>query len=320
MKLELYLQNSNDGKVYDISNISERIQLTSNLEGEAGRLTCTLQKDPNNLLQIANGSIISFIVDKVGMFFGYVFKIGTDADANYQITCYDQMRYLKNQDVYTTANMTSSQIFEKICEDFGLNYKVKVPSYYKPSPYIHDKKTLYQIIERGIQLSNIAENAQFFIKDEFGTLIWSEISYEKTNVQLGGGSMLTQYKYEKSIDDDTYNQIKLYRDNENTGKRDVWMVYDSNNIQKWGILQYLEKADDNLNSAQIRQKAENYLKVKNRETETLKLTAEGIKELTAGKGIKFVLEREKIDKWMWIKSATHTFTKYEHTMELEVAI
>ena len=75
MNLELYLQNSNTGKIFDISQVTEKITLTSSIEGEAGKLTCTLQKDPNNLLQVANGSIVSFIVDKVGMFFGYVFKI-----------------------------------------------------------------------------------------------------------------------------------------------------------------------------------------------------------------------------------------------------
>lgn len=320
MKLELYLQSTNTGKVYDISNVAEQIKVTSSITGDAGKLTCILQKDPNNLLEIANGSLISFVVDGKGFFFGYVFKIGTDADANYEITAYDQMRYLKNNEVYTTAYMSASDIFAKICNDYGLRYKIKVPAYYVPEPYIHDKKTLYQIIERGINYANINENAKFFIKDEFGTIIWSELSYEKTNIQLGGGSMLTQYKYEKSIDDDTYNQIKLYRDNDTTGRRDVWIVKDSNNIKKWGLLQYLSKADDDVNQAQIVQTAQNYLKVKNRETETLKLTAEGIKELTAGKGIKFVLPREKIDKWMWIINATHTFTKYIHTMELEVEI
>ena len=320
MKLELYLQNSNDGTTYDISNIAEQVQVSQTLDGNAGKLTCLLQKDPNNLLKIANGSIVSFIVNGTGFFFGYVFKIGTDANQNYQITCYDQMRYLKNKDVYTTSGMTASQIFEKVCNDYGLRYAVNVPSYYVPEGYVHSDKTLYQVVDRGRQLACINENAQYFICDRFGTLIWSEFSYEKTNVQLGDGSMLTSYTYEKSIDDDSYNQIKIYRDNDDTGKRDVWIVKDSDNIKRWGFLQLLKKADDDVNAAQVRQTAENYLKVKNRETETLKLVAEGIPELTCGKGIKAVIPREGIDKWMWIKSSTHTFTKYSHVMDLEVEV
>lgn len=320
MNIEFYLQNSETGTVYDISNIAEQVQVNQSLDGNAGKLTCILQKDPNNVLKLSNGSIVSFIVDKVGFFFGYVFKIGTDADENYKITCYDQMRYLKNKDVYTTKNLTASNIFAKVCQDYDLKYEIKIPSYYIPEPYIHSDKTLYQIINRGRELANINEKAQYFVVDRFGTLTWSEFSYEKTNIQLGDSSLMTSFTYEKSIDDDTYNQIKLYRDNENTGKRDVWLVKDNDNIKKWGTLQFLKKADDDVNAVQIRQTAENYLKVKNRETEKLKIQAEGILDLTAGRGIKFVLGRENIDRWMWITSCTHTFTKYSHIMDLEVEV
>ena len=320
MKLELYIQNSNDGTVFDASNIAEEIQVSQSLDGTAGSLSCTLQKDPNNLLKLANGSIVSFIVDGVGFFFGYIFKIEASDKQDYKITCYDQLRYLKYNDVYTTINMTSSQIFEKICLDYNLRYTIKVPSYYKLEPYLHSNKTLFTIIKRGIDLSNIYENAQYFIADRFGVLTWSELSYEKTNIQLGDNSIMTSYDYEKSIDGDTYNQIKMYRDNKDTGKRDIWLVKDSDNIKKWGTLQLLKKADDNRNSSQIRQTAENLLKTKNRETQTLKFSADGILDLIVGRGIKFVLQQEGIDAWMWIKSCTHKFTKYKHTMDLEVDI
>lgn len=320
MKLELYLQNSNTGTIYDISGVAGQIEVSSSILGEAGKLTCILQKDPNNLLQIANGSKVSFIVDGYGMFFGYVFMVGTDAEQNYKITCYDQMRYLKNSDIMTTKNMTASDIFAQICKNYNLQYNIKVPTNYIPEPYIHDSKTLYSIVERGMNYASINDNKMYFIRDEFGTLVWDELGNEKTNIQIGEGSLLLGYKYEKSIDEDTYNQIKVYKEDKKVGKREVWLVKDSNNIIKWGTLQMLHKADNELNEAQIKELAENYLKVKNRETEKLTLQANGIKELTAGKGIKFVLERENIDKWMWIISSKHTFTKYEHTMELEVAI
>lgn len=320
MKLELYLQNSNDGQIYDISNISEEITVTKSIDGEAGKLTCLLQKDPNNLLQIANGSIVSFIVDGKGFFFGYVFTIGTDMEENYSITCYDQMRYLKNNDVYATSNMTSSDIFAKICKDKNLQYKIKVPTRYKPKAYLHDNKTLFNIIKRGMNLASVNDKKQYYVTDEFGTLTWSELGVEKTDVVLGDNSLVNGYKYERSIDQDVYNQVKMYRDNKKTGKRDVWIVKDSNNIKRWGLLQFLEKADDDINSSQVKESAKNFLKKYNSEKETLSLEADGIVELVAGRGIKFELKRENIDKWMWIKSSTHKFTKDTHTMELEVAI
>lgn len=320
MKLKLYLQNSSDGTIYDVSDISEEIEVSQSVDGDAGKLKCVLQKDPNNLLKIANGSIISFLVNGKGFFFGYVFKIGTDADANYEITAYDQLRYLKNSDVIVTKNMTASNIFRMVCKKYNLKYKIKVPTKYKPEAYVHDNKTLYNVIKRGMDLASINDKKQYYIADRFGRINWSEYGVEKTNIILGDGSMTTSYTYEKTIDDDTYNQIKLYREDKDKGKRDVWIVKDSNNIKRWGILQYLKKADNDANASQIKQTAKNLLKVKNSETETLKIEGEGITELVAGRGLKFVLKREGINKWMWIKSSTHTFTKYSHTMDLEVEI
>lgn len=320
MNLELYLQNSNSGTVFDISDLAETIQVTKNIDGNSGKLTVLLHKDPKNLLQVANGSIISFIVDRVGIFFGYVFTIGTDATETYKITAYDQMRYLKNEEVYVTQNLTASQIFEKVCYDNQLRYQIKAPSNYIPSAFLHDKKTLYEIINRGKKLANAYENKQYYITDEFGTLTWSELSLEKTNLIIGEKSLLTDYQYEKSIDKDTSNQIKIYRENKDTGKRDIWIGKDSNTIKKWGKLQLVIKADDNDTQAMIQNTIQNYLKVKNRETQTLKLKALGIKELQAGKGFKFLLNRENISQDMWIVNSTHNFNKDTHTMDLEVFI
>ena len=324
MNLLLQIQNSIDGTTYDISDIAQQIQVSQSLDGEAGKLTTILQKDPNNIIdnmqKIANGSFVHFAVDGQTFFCGYVFKIGTDADGNYKITCYDLIRYLKNSEIYTFKNMTASDIFEKICKDYELKYEIKVPTKYIPEPYQYEAKSLYTIIKRGMDLASINDQKQYFIVDRNGVLTWSELEAEVTNIQLGDGSVVTSFTYEKSIDDDTYNSIKLYRNNETSGKVDTWIVKDSDSIKQWGTLQLMKKADDEANSAQIRETATNYLKIKNRETETLKIQAEGILELTAGKGIRVTIPRENIDKWMWIKSCTHSFTKYEHTMDLEVSI
>ena len=112
----------------------------------------------------------------------------------------------------------------------------------------------------------------------------------------------------------------MYRENSQTGKRDIWLAKDSNNIKKWGKLQLLTKVDDNDIQAMVQETIQNYLKAKNRETQTLKLNAIGVNELVAGKGFKFVLDRENISQDMWIISSTHNYNKDVHTMELEVYI
>ena len=161
---------------------------------------------------------------------------------------YDDIAYLILKEA--GKKMKLLDLFKKVCKDYGLKYKVKVATKYKPEGYVHNNKTLYNIIKRGMDLASINDNKQYFIADRFGTLTWSELGSEKTNIQLGGGSMVTSYTYEKSIDDDTFNQVKLYRDNKDTGKRDVWIVKNSNKIKKWGTLQLLKQADDDWNGNQ----------------------------------------------------------------------
>lgn len=243
MKLELYLQNSNDGTIFDITDLASGIEVDKSIDGTAGKFTCLLQKDINNILKVANGSIISFIVDGKGIFFGYVFTIGTDAAGTYKLTAYDQLRYLKNEEVYVTQNMTASDIFAKVCKDNELRYKIKSPTSFQPSAYLHDKKTLYTVIERGMNLAKLADGKQYYIIDDFGTLVWTDLSLEKTNLILGDGSLVTDYQFETTIDNETYNQIKFYRENEITGRREMFIFKDSDNIKRWGKLQFLEKLD-----------------------------------------------------------------------------
>ena len=288
-----------------------------------------LQKDPsgvfNNIYDIPNGSSIDFKVDGVGVFFGYVFKIGTDAEGNYKLTCYDSLRYLKNSDIYTFHTETASQIFEKICKDYDLKYEVATPISYVPSEYQFLNKNLYSIIKRGLDLASYNDRVIYYIIDDYGTIRLTSTNYEQEqlDVILGDNSVVTSFTYEKSIDKDTYNQVKLYRKDNTTGNILTWIVYDetdSHTISKWGVLQLFKQVDDKLNPSQIKERAIGILALKNRETETLRIQAEGVLECVAGKIIRFVLSQEGIDNKMWIKSSTHTFTKYEHTMDLEVEI
>ncbi len=92
---------------------------------------------------------------------------------------------------------------------------------------------------------------------------------------LGDESLVFDFDYEKSIDDDFYNQIKIVSDNEESGKRDVYITKDSGSISKYGLLQYFEKLDKNTNASQAKSKADTLLKLYNREMETLSLKCLG---------------------------------------------
>lgn len=325
MTYQVIVQNSKTGDIFDITTLGGSISHQTFISGQPGKLDVTLQQDPRNVLQLANGSMLKFTVDGVGIFLGYIFKMGTDATGVYKITAYDQLRYWSNTETYITGNATASDDFARICKDVypalavgSAKYKIVVPSKHIVPSYLHDVKKLFEVVQYGIDRSNVAETKLYFIKDKFGELQFTEIGNELTNLIIGERSLLTSYQYEISIDTDTFNTIKLYRDNESSGKRDVWQVFDSDTQNQWGKLQLSEKAPDEYNEAQISELAKNYLKLKNRETKTMKLTALGVVGLIAGSGFTFKLDKLNISEKMWITSATHNYQLDYHTMNLDV--
>lgn len=322
MTIEVYIQNSEDGKVYDVSTLCGTITYDSYLNGQPGKCTATLQEDPNGILRINSGSKFMFKVNGEGVFYGYIFIMGTDATGTYKITAYDQMRYLKNEEIYYTENMTSDQIFEMICAQAELKYQVKYRSNYIVPKYMHDKKTRYAIIEYGLDQTLIGSKKLCFVRDDYGTLIHTEVGIEKTNLVIGDKSLLMNYKYEISIDKDTFNEVKVYKNNEDSGKREVYIIKDSNNQKRWGNLRNLTEAKGEANESQIIQLAETILKAKNRETKTMKLNALGFTKpiLRAGNGFSVWIEKLNIKEDMWIESITHTFQKDLHTMSMDVFI
>lgn len=323
MNIEAIVQDSKSGVAYDISELITNAVWETTLTNQPGKLTFNYIDD--NKVTISEGSPISFKVDGKGVFFGYIFKRGKKKDKKVPVTAYDQMRYLKNKDTYVLSNLTASQIFTKICRDFKLSFEVIDSSSYIVSPRVNDNKTLFEIIQHGIDETLINTGNWFMIKDNFGTLEFVSINSLKTDLFIGDESLLIDFNYESSIDDDSYNQVKLIKDNKETKKREIYIVKDSNTIKQWGLLQYFEKMDENANEAQIKARAEMILKLKNRVTKKLKLECLGDLKVAAGSGVVLGisdLQKEgiAINQYFMVTSCTHTFQNDLHTMQLEVQV
>ena len=318
MNIEIIVQDSKSGIVYDISELVTHIKWETSLINQPGKLTFSYLEDEK--ISINEGSSLSFKVDGKGVFFGYIFKRGKKKDEKIPVTAYDQMRYLKNKDTYVLSNLTASQIFTTLCNDFRLSSEVIDSSSYIVSPRVHDNKTLFEIIQHAIDETLINTGNWYMIKDNFGKLEFVSINSLKTDVFIGDKSLLIDFDYESSIDDDTYNQVKLIKE---TNKREIYIVKDSGTIKQWGLLQYFEKMDEKANPAQIKARADMILKLKNRATKKLKLECLGDLKVSAGSGVVLGisdLEKEgiPINQYFMVVGCTHTFKNDLHTMQLEV--
>ncbi|MBP3037991.1 hypothetical protein J9303_00520 [Bacillaceae bacterium Marseille-Q3522] len=321
MITEFLIQNILNGRVYDISELVANIEWETDIDFQPGKLTFEMLMD--NQVQVNHGDIIRFKYSEKGIFFGKIFIKKRNKENKWSLTAYDQMRYLKNEDTIVFPAMASHDIFAKVCRDNGIPYRIVDRSGWNCPASIQDKKTLFAMIQNALDLTLINYGMWYIIRDNFGTLEHIALNSLVTRLVLGDGSLATDFDYESSIDD-SYNQIKLTKENKDTMKREVYIVKDSKNITKWGKLQYHDTVDENMNEAQIANQATMLLKAKNSPKRTLTIPCIGNKDISAGNSVVLMLsdlESEGFAKQQLaiVSKCTHSFGK-THTMDLTVRV
>lgn len=320
--IEVIIDNKN-GNMWDISEIVTGIQWKTSRFGGAGSLDFTLIK--NAIYQAKaftyhNGDIVKVKKDGENVFYGYIFSIDGGKDEDVKIKAYDQLRYLQANDTYKFIGQTAGAIIKRIASDFKLKVGSIADTKYKIPTMLEDNKKLLDIIYKALDLTIISTGSNYVFYDDFGSLSLKNVKDMLVDFYVGEGSMLTNYSVKTSIDSDTYNQIVLYKDNEETKKREKYVAKDSANIKKWGLLQLYQSADQNMNAAQINKLLDTLAKIKNRESKTIKLEAIGDIRIRAGSYVRILISEYGINQPFLVDSCTHTIDGAEHTMSLEMKV
>lgn len=317
----MLIQDNKTGTVHDISQLVSNIQVSTFLAGQPGKLTFDFVKSKENTVAFYEGSIVRLVVGETNVFYGYVFVKSRTKDLIISVTAYDQMRYLQNQDTMSYENISSSQVFERICGDYKFRHAVVSPSAYPLPEAAHDGKSLYAIIEDAIDRTWVATKQRFIIRDNFGTLEHIDMANLRTDFVIGDNEALTEYRYETSIDTDVYNQVKLVQEDKDKAKRTPYVVKDSENIARWGTLQYHEKVHESLNEAQIQERGEKLLSLYNTLRRKLRLDCLGDFRISAGSGILLAIKDLgdiNLNQYCTVYSCVHKLENHMHTMNLEV--
>lgn len=319
--MELIVINK-EGRIWDISGIATDITWKTTRTGKPSTLELTLADSgmyQHAKFGISNGDIVQFRRDGIDVFYGFVFSIETGASQEVKLTAYDQIRYLLGNGSYALQNVTASEVISIIAGDRGLRLGELEPATYKIPSLIEDNKKLLDIIMGavGSELQYRGQLMAFY--DDFGKLTLRTPQSMLVKVILGAGRYLYDYSLKRSIDDDTYNTILLYRDNEETGKREFYPVTDKENVERWGILHLYQKADDQANAAQIREKAGNLLKLHNREKLSLSVQAIGDLRVRAGNFIYVLLDEFETQLFL-VDQCSHKISGGEHTMSLDIKV
>lgn len=317
MSVELLIGNELRTKLY-IPVIEEGIEWTTERKNTPGKLTFKVLKD--DILDFSEGSVVRMCDNGDNIFSGFVFKQQRDREQLITVTAYDQLRYLKNKDTIVYENKTADQFLRMVAADYVLNVGVLENTKYVIESRIEENTSLFEMIENALDLTLTNTGEMFVLYDDFGQLMLRQLSsmivgnqesYLMIDEETG-----ENFEYTSSIDDNTYNKIKLTYDNEDTGVREVYIAQDSSNINKWGVLQYF----DTLNKGENGQtKADALLKLYNKKTRNLKLTnILGDNRVRAGSMIVVNLDlgEIKIRNFMLVESCKHIYKENEHWMDL----
>jgi hypothetical protein len=320
--LEIMIDNKN-GNVWDVSDLASNVSWKTSQIGKAGSLDFTYIKGglyQDHAFLINNGDIVRVRKDGLNVFYGYVFKIDSGQDEDVKVTAYDQLRYLMANDTYVFKNVTATEVIKRIAEDFSLKIGEFVDTGYAIPAMVEDGNKLFDIICKALDLTLIATGRNYIIYDDFGQLALRDVTSLTLDFSAGEDGLMTDYQFSRSIDSETYNRIKLVRDNKDTKQRDVYIAQDSGNIAKWGKLQFYGKIDEDLNTAQINERLNQLLLLKNREQKTLRLEEIGNIQVRAGCLIPVFIEALALSQYMLVSECAHNFDGEDHTMSLEMKV
>lgn len=310
--MEIRLQIQNGKKLY-IPVVAEGITWQTERKGVAGELKFCVIKDSS--LNFTEGNMVQLIVDGKNVFSGFVFTKKRNKDGMIDVTAYDQLRYFKNKDTYVYTNKTASEFIKMLAEDFKMQTGILEDTGYKIPTRVEENSTLFDMVQNALDLTLQNKKQMYVMYDDFGKITLKNIASMTLNLLIDKDTG-ENFTYTSSIDTNTYNKIKLTYENNDTGKREVYIAQDSKNMSTWGVLQYYDTLQKGENG---KAKADALLELYDKKTRLLSITkAFGDIRVRAGcmVVVQLCLGDMYLQNMMLVEKCKHTFYKNIHFMDL----
>lgn len=253
------------------------------------------------------------------VFTGYIFTKKRDKEGLIEVTAYDDLRYFKNNFTYVFEDKKASEILHQMLKDnatFDYDSTGIEETDYVIASLVEDDQTMFDIVQDALDLTVMNTGSLYVLYcDEANRVSLKNIESLKTNLVINA-STAENIDYTSSIDNEVYNMIHLYYDNDQTNKRETYVEKDTESISRWGLLKYTESIRTNVNA---NEKAKALLKLYNQKRRNLKVNgAFGNVQCRAGASVIVDLSLGDIivNNRMLIESATHKFTDNHHSMDL----
>ena len=262
---------------------------------------------------ITEGCMLSILKDGVNIFYGYIFEI---AKGEYftEITAYDQLRYLKNRDTYKYSGIKASELVKMIADDFGLKCGEIEDTGYVIPYMLEYNKTLADIIQNSLDITEKNTGKAYVLYDFYGRLTLKAEDTLSSSLYITEDNLINITET-TSIDNCSYNKIKLSRSGLNNSG-EVFQAEDSQNIEKWGILQHFETISAQVNGVEY---SKELLKLYNKKSHEAEVNvAKGDISIRGGSKVYLKTADEGEPQNMTVQKVSHIFCEGRHTMGLSL--
>lgn len=313
---------------YFIPSIFDGAKWELHWVGAPGRLTCKIVRD--EALKMEYGDVIDVSWNGKQFFHGFIFEMRRTKDQCWDVTAYDQMRYLLNKDTFQYVGKKASEVIKELAEDFEL-----MVGDLDDTGFVIDKRreantSILDMCQNALDLTMIHTDKLYVLYDDCGKLMLKDLEEMQSNILIDADTA-QNYSYTGTIDKGTYNLIKLDVDDGNNGHKTIYSpptakAYEESETRKqWGVLQY--SASINAKKQNPQQLADSYLKHFNRISRTLSIKgAAGDLSIRGGSMLWININLgetgwEQDDtqaKRLIVQNVVHTFSNHEHTMDMDV--
>jgi len=284
--------------------------------GSPGKLTFDVVND--DILNFHEGNPVRLRVDGENVFLGYVFTKRRKFGGIISVTCYDQIRYLKNKDTLVYENKTYSELLRMIATNFDLRVGEIDDTRHK-IPQRVEEGSLLDMLETASEITTKNTGRLYVLYDDFGELRLTDIENMRM-LKLIDEDTASDFDYTSTIDRDVYNRIVLSQDNHELGRRETHVANGEVNQSRWGILQFYENVSEA--TPQVLQ-AKKMVLLDHYNEKARKLRIEncfGIKHVRGGSVMPVHLDIGDIivKNFMVVERVKHKFSGGKHFMDVDI--
>lgn len=255
------------------------------------------------------------------LFRGTIFSKERTKSGSLALTAYDDLVYLtKSEDKYVFTGKTLGEMVRRICGDFGIPIGKIADTPHKLTRILQG--TLFDMILTAISLTYKHTRVKYYLYSDKGKLHLTKRVDLARKWVIEDGVNLVDYSFAQSIED-TYTQAKLTsttsakaKDGKEVKSTHIAKVDNPTTKKRFGTLQYYEEVSDELNKAQLMQRATAIMMEKGKVGETFSIDALGIAPVISGSAIYVIAKELGVGRAFYVDEDSHTFSGNEHMMSL----